>query len=99
MLLKRRYSKGTLKFNLESRERSNPGRPLLSMGNTKSYNSQIPYVGKFWRGKILANGPLPIFINTTKYLNTIAGMLKPKQRHEDNHDEEKPKGHEYYRPL
>ena len=25
--------------------------------------------------------------------------FKPKQRHEDNDDEEKPKGHEYYRPL
>ena len=42
---------------------------------------------------------LPIFINTAKYLNriiiTMAGLLKyfkPKQRHEDNDDEEKPKG-------
>ena len=29
----------------------------------------------------------------------MAGLLnyfKPKQRHEDNDDDEKPKGHEYY---
>ena len=32
----------------------------------------------------------------------MAGMLKYfklKQHHKDNDDEEKPKGHEYYRPL
>ena len=71
----------------------------------------IPYVGKFWSGKILANlangrpftkiFPANIFlISRTEYLNkiiiiTMAGLLKyfkPKQRHEDNDDEVKPKG-------
>ena len=90
---------------------------LLSMCEERlrtPYNFQehIPYVGKFLRGKIwqmAGHSPkfsLPIFINTTKYLNriiiTMADMLKyfkPKQHHEDNNDEEKPKGHEYYQPL
>ena len=50
-----------------------------------------------WRA-IRQNFPCQIFINTTKYLNriiiTMAGMLKyvkPKQRHEENDDEEKSK--------
>ena len=74
-------------------------------------SSSIPYVGKFWRRKILANlangglfakiFPANIYkhdeIPEQNYYNN-GKYFKPKQHHEDN-DEEKPKGHEYYQPL
>ena len=66
----------------------------------------IPYVGKFWSGKILANGrpfakifPANIFKTPNRIpeqnYNNGAGLLKyfkPKQRYKDNDNEVKPKG-------
>ena len=77
----------------------------LQQYTKKTDYSQLPYVGKFWRGKILENlsNGLPfgkIFptnickydeIPEQNYYNND-GTFKPKQRHEENDDEEKPKG-------
>ena len=65
----------------------------------------VPYVGKFWSGKILANlangkpfakvFPANIFNTPNRIPEQNCNILKyfkPKQRHEDNDDEVKPKG-------